>query len=253
MIQSVYTAKLAIIAQQRRVDTIANNIANVNTYGYKNNKVTFKDALYSTLIRPTGAQNVNLERGNGVLISATARSFDDGMPVETGVNLDLCLQGDGFFTVRNGQGELMYTRNGAFNVSTEAGGNYLVTAQGYYVMDSNLNRIKLPDDLEKLTVNAAGALSEGALAPFATLNIAAFTNNEGLSAVSENCYMPTPSSGPAGKAQGIIVKQGFLESSNVDLAMELTRLIRAQRAFSLASKAVTMGDEMDAAANNLRT
>jgi flagellar basal-body rod protein FlgG len=253
MIQSVYTGKLALIAQQRRVDTVANNIANIDTYGYKSSRITFKEALYSTLIRPVGNQNVNLERGNGVLVSGTARYYDDGTPIQTGVNLDFCLQGDGFFTVQNAGGELMYTRNGAFKVSTEADGNYLVTAQGYYVMDANRNRIKLPANTEELTVNEAGAMSIGTEAPFATLNIASFANNEGLSAVSGNCYMPTVASGPALKAQNFVVKQGFMEGSNVDLALEMTRLIRAQRAFSYAGQAVMMGNQMDAVANDLRT
>jgi len=121
-------------------------------------------------------------------------------------------------------------------------------------MDTQGSRIKLPQAMsDDLTVNPKGELSIGTGAVFATLNIASFANNEGLEAVEGNCFIPTAASGPADTAQNVTVKQGFLEGSNVDLALEMTRLIRAQRAFTLAGKAITSADEMDALANNMRT
>ena len=253
MMQSIYTARLGIIAQQKRVDTIANNIANINTYGFRGSRVDFKDALYSAMINPAGTQNVNLQQGTGVLISAVNHSFNQGTPINTGVTLDFCLEGDGFFTVANENNEMQYTRSGYFGVSDEADGQYLVNAQGYYVMDTQGNKIKLPENIDGLTVNAAGEISIGTQEPFAAFNIASFENNEGLEAVENNCFVATAASGPAQKAQDVTVKQGYLESSNIDMALEMTKLIRAQRAFSLAGKAITAADEMDAAANNLRT
>ena len=253
MMQSVYTAKMGIIAQQKRVDTIANNIANVSTAGFRGTRVTFKDALYSTMQRPVDPQTFNLQQGNGVLVASAVHDFTEGTPTITGISLDFCLQGDGFFTVQDGAGERQYTREGAFAASNEADGNYLVNAQGKYVLDTQGNRIQLPQNSANLTVNAKGELSIGSGTPFATLNIASFENNEGLVALDGNCYVPTASSGPEMQAGNVQVKQGYLESSNVDLASELTKLIRAQRAFSLAGKALATADEMDATANNLRT
>ena len=253
MMQSIYTARLGISAQQKRVDAIANNIANINTYGFRSSRVDFKDALYSAMVNPEATQNVNLQQGTGVLVSGMSHSFTEGPAVTTGLPLDFCLEGDGFFTVQNAGGGLQYTRSGYFAVSKEDGGKYLVTAQGYYVLDTNGDKIKLPDDTEGLTVNETGELSIGTAQPFAAFNIASFANNEGLEETGSNYFVPTTASGAAQKAQGVMVRQGCLEGSNVDLTQEMTRLVRAQRAFSLAGKALATADEMDEAANNLRT
>lgn len=253
MMQSIYTARLGIAAQQRRVDTIANNLANINTYGFRSSRVDFKDALYSAMVNPEGTQNVNLQQGTGVLVAGMSHSFTEGTAVMTGLTLDFCLEGDGFFTVQNAAGELQYTRSGYFAVSREDGGNYLVTAQGYYVLDTNGNKIKLPENSKDLTVNTKGELSIGKGAPFAAFNIAAFANNEGLMETGSNYFVPTAASGAAQKAQDVTVKQGCLEGSNVDMTLEMTRLVRAQRALSLAGRALTTADQMDEQANNLRT
>jgi flagellar basal-body rod protein FlgG len=252
MMQSVYTARLGISAQQKRVDAIANNIANMNTYGFRSSRVQFKDALYTAMVNPEGTQSNNLQQGNGVLVSSISHSFEEGTPVATEQTLDFCLEGDGFFTVADGQGTLQYTRSGYFGVSKETGGNYLVSAEGYYVLDTKGSKIKLPDDIEDLKVNAAGQLSIGDAEPFTAFGIASFANNEGLSETGGNYFVPTLASGAAKASQSTTVKQGYLESSNVDFAQEMTRLIRAQRAFSLASKALTTADEMDSTANNMR-
>jgi len=250
MIQSFSTARLGLSSQQKRVDTIAHNLANLNTYGYKASSVRFKDALYTTMQRPVQPQaGVDLQLGTGVLVSSIARSYIQGTPLDTGDSLDLCLSGDGFFTVQNG-GQVQYTRDGCFAISNENDGQYLVTAQGYYVLDNQMQRIRIPEGGE-LSVSAQGALSIGEGAPFATLNIAAFANNDGLESVGGNCFAETVASGQPAASQAE-VRQGFLEGSNVDLAQEMTRLIRAQRCYSLAGRAVTALDDMQAVANNLR-
>jgi flagellar basal-body rod protein FlgG len=195
---------------------------------------------------------LNLQQGNGVLASSTTRSFSQGEPIQTDVPTDFCIQGDGFFTVLNPAGGVQYTRNGYFTVSKENDGQYLVTAQGYYVLDANSKKIKLPDNMEGLTVGKGGELSIGTGTPFATLNIASFTNNDGLQSVGDNCYTATDASGTPARAQGFEVRQGCLEGSNVDLALETSRLIRAQRTFSLVGKIITTTDEMEAMANNIR-
>ncbi len=248
--QSLSTAKLGLLAQQKRVDTIANNIANINTNGYKASNVHFKDAFYTAMQNPVGG-NMNLQQGTGVIISSISRSYAQGTPVDTGEPLDMCITGDGFFSVLN-NGQAQYTRDGCFAVASEPDGMYLVTRQGYYVLDDQLQKIKLPDTAGKLSVNESGQLSVGTGVPFARLNIASFANNDGLEATGNNCFVETAVSGRPGKAQDAKVKQGFLESSNVDLALEMSRLIRAQRSYSLASRAVTTADEMQSVANTIR-
>lgn len=249
--QMLYAAKLGLQVQQERVNTIANNIANVNTVGFKSQRVDFKDALYTQMINPADVgSNANLQQGTGVLISATTRDFAAGAPMNTGNALDLYLDGDGFFTVMDGAGQNMYTRNGSFAISAEADGRYLVTAQGYYVLDVNNNRINLGQDAVEINVNAQGVISANGNV-LTTMRIMDFPNKGGLSAQGDGCYIETEVSGEPVASQAR-VKQGANEASNVELSLEFTRLIRAQRAFSLVSRAVTMWDQMAGTANNLR-
>ncbi len=251
MMQALYSAKTGVNTQQLRIDTIANNIANINTTGFKAGRISFKDAMYTAIARAPQTTGNNLQNGCGLLISATTQDFKQGIPVLTGEPLDMCIEGDGFFTLMGPGGTLQYTRNGSFAVSEEQGGSYLVSTQGYYVLDAGGQKIKLPQ-LQDINVSPEGALSIGTGAPFATLGIASFDNNAGLQNVGASCFSPTPASGAARRATGFTVRQGALEGSNVDLARELTQLIRAQRAFSLVGKAITTADEMEAAANNMR-
>ncbi len=249
--QTLYTAKLGLQAQQQRVNIIGNNLANNQTIGYKQQRADFKDALYTAMINPADTQSTaNLQQGCGVLISSTPRQFDQGVPEVTGYVLDFYLDGDGFFTVSDGSGGLQYTRSGNFSVSNEADGTYLVTASGKYVMDAELNRIKLPEEIYDLTVSADGVLSADSQS-LAVLNIVDFPNKDGLQLVGEGCYIETDAAGGAA-ASGATVRQGVLEASNVDVTTEMTRLIRAQRAFSLASRAVVAWNDMTEKACNLR-
>lgn len=251
--QSMYTGRMGLAAQQQRVDVIANNIANMNTYGFKSSNVGFKDALYTTMLRPVGGQDgYNLQKGTGVLVSGTTRSFDQGVPIGTGIPFDLMIDGDGFFVVEGQNGEPNYTRNGSFMVSNEGGNRYLINASGQYVLDVNGDRIALPADSSDFTVSTSGEITVDTVA-IAQLDIVSFVNKEGLEAISGSNYVETEASGPPQAAQDYVVLQGFLENSNVDMALEMTRLIRAQRAFSLASQAVRTADEMTASANNMRT
>ncbi|MEL7608381.1 MAG: flagellar hook-basal body protein [Bacillota bacterium] len=248
------SAKQAVLSQQLRVDTIANNVANVSTTGFKSTRVDFKDTLYTAMAQPTKATGgAGLGRGTGVMVAATTLSFEQGIATQTGSILDFCISGDGFFTLKNSQGDEVYTRNGAFAVSVESGNRYLVNADGNYVLDKQGNKIKLPEGkLDDMSINEKGELFLGSDNAFATLKLSTFSNPEGLQAVGSSSFMATDASGKAAEAKDATVTQGFLESSNVDLTLEMTRLIQAQRALSLAGKALTTADEMDALANNLR-
>lgn len=252
MIQSGYTAALGLKTEQARVDAIANNIANVDTIGYKSTKVDFKDALYVAMQDPANtASTQNLQRGSGVILSSTSKIFTQGIPQETGKETDLYLDGPGFFRIQSPDGGEYYTRDGSFSKSVEADGTYLTTAQGYYVLDTNGNRIKLQGD--SMVVSESGQISAGAnSAPYATIGVVTFTNQQGLNAVSDNLFAQSDSSGDPTAVTGTRIMQNTLEGSNVDLGVELTRLMRAQRAFSLASRALTTSDNLDNYANNLR-
>jgi len=249
--QSIYTAKHGLQAQQQRMDTIASNIANVSTAGYKAQSTGFKDALYTHMINPSDtASTANLQQGCGVLAATAYRDFSGGTPVQTDETLDLYIEGDGFFTVQDGTGAALYTRNGAFTVSVEADGRYLTTANGYYVLDSDGNRIALPQDTDAISVAQDGTLDFGD-GTTAKLGLVTFVNKDGLSLTGKGCYAATEASGVAVESSAT-VRQGYLESSNVDVSLELTRLIRTQRAYSLAGKVLSTWDEMASETNNIR-
>ena len=260
MMQTSLSAKSALRAQQQQLDVIANNIANVNTVGFKSSSVNFKDTLYNTMIKPTDGEL--LQRGTGVRVSSVAKSFLPGTPMQTGVPLDFCLTNDGFFTLEDQDGNELYTRNGAFKLSVEGGNRYLVDSEGRYVQGDG-GKIEVPEgDLSTLTIDGNGQLfirqttggtTSGAPTAFATLKISSFLNNEGLEAVGSSAFRATGASGEAKDVETPEVRVGYLESSNVDMVTEMTTLIRAQKAFSFASQAVRTADEMAAMANNMRS
>ncbi len=249
--QALYTAKLGLQAQQQRVNIIGSNIANSQTTAYKGQRTDFKEALYTALINPadTGS-TANLQQGCGTLVSSTPRSFTQGEPEMTGYALDFFIDGDGFFTISDGFGGTMYTRSGDFTVSGEGEDAYLVTPSGQYVLDVNMNRIKLPADISTIELSPEGVLTANDTV-LGTLNLADFPNKDGLMLVGEGCYIESASSGAAVKSAAT-VRSGVLEASNVDLSVETTRLIRAQKAFSLASRAITAWNDMTEKVYNLR-
>lgn len=250
--QALYAAGLGLKIQQERVGIIGHNMANVNTTGFKGQRMDFKDALYTELINPADTSSTdNLQQGTGVLAAATTRDFTAGKPIHTGNMLDLYLEGSGFFTVTDSSGEAMYTRCGCFGISNEADGRYLVTPEGYYVMDENNDRIRLPQGISQITVGEDGVISDTDGNDIAALRIVDFANKGGLLSQGDGCYIETEVSGALVPSQAR-VKQGVLEGANVDLGTEFSRLIRAQRAFSLAGRAVSIWDQMAANANNLR-
>lgn len=249
--QAIYTAKHGLQAQQQRLDTIAANIANVSTTGYKAQSTGFKDALYTKMIDPSDPGSAaNLQQGSGVIAASGYRDFSGGTPMETGETLDFYIEGDGFFTVQDGSGTQLYTRGGAFSVSVEQDGRYLVTADGYYVLDENGNRIELPQDMGNLSITQDGLLDFGN-GTTAQLRLVTFTNKDGLSLTGSGCYAETTASG-APKASSASVRQGYLESSNVDVSMEFTKLIRTQRAYSIAGKVLSTWNDMENETNNIR-
>jgi len=252
MLQSFYTASAGISSQQKSVDTIANNIANIGTCGYKTKRANFKDLLYSEMMNPENLNAAeNLEYGNGATVASTVRINTQGVMQGTGQDLDFFIDGDGYFTLADTDGEYKYTRAGNLAVSYEDPDAYLVNSDGDYVLDATLNRIVVPDGTDGISVDADGILYDQNNVQFAEISLVTFPNLDGLESVGDSCFKETEVSGEPIESDATLV-QGYLEASNVDLGLELTRLIRATSAFSIASKAAIISDDMISAANNLR-
>ncbi|ASY61722.1 Flagellar hook protein FlgE [Sinorhizobium sojae CCBAU 05684] len=250
-------------AQQLNLEVIANNIANINTTGYKRARAEFSDLLYQTE-RAQGVPNRSNQAivpegaivGLGVQTSAVRNLHIQGSLVNTGNNYDLALVGRGWFQVETPDGETVYTRSGAFN--TNATGQ-LVTIDGYTVVPG----ITVPQDASEIVFTSSGQVmvrigNDTELQEIGQLTIANFVNEAGLEPMGENLFRQTPASGEAivgapadpGYAQ---IKQNYLESSNVDAVKEITDLISAQRAYEMNSKIIQAADEMAATVSkNLR-
>jgi len=170
--------------------------------------------------------------------------------------LDFTIEGEGFFSLESPAGGVSYTRNGVFNLSVEAGGVFLVNGQGLYVLDENGARIQIPAETTAIEADVDGTLRfvrHDELLGTARLGIFSFTNLKGLMASGNANFVHTPAAGEIFQVNdNITVRQGILEASNVNLAEEMTRVVRTQRAFQLASRALTTADEMQGIANNMR-
>ncbi len=254
MIRSLWIAKTGLDAQQTKMDVISNNLANVSTNGFKRSRAVFEDLLYQTLRQP-GAQDANgnqlptgLQLGTGVRPAATERIHSQGGLEETGGTYDVAINGRGFFEVELPDGTVAYSRDGSFN--TDQNGQ-LVTANGYLLQPG----IVVPDNALSLTIARDGTVSvtqpgaPGESIQIGELQLATFINPAGLQSVGENLYVETDASGPANLlAPGIdgagLVMQGWVETSNVNVAEELVTMIQTQRAYEINSKAVQTSDQM---------
>ena len=252
MSQSLYTAASGMVAQQNKIDTLANNIANVNTHGFKRNRVDFQDTIYQTMRNPADPESgENLLRGTGVLTGATTQSMLQGPMMETGRNLDFTLTNNGFFAVQDANGNVRYTRDGSFHTSELNGVNYLVTANGQFVLNQNQEPITSPVTFDQAEVGINGEITvDGQFLD--AIGFFDFANPAGLEAAGSRTWQVGPASGAAEFAVDSEIRQGYLEGSNVDLAEELTQLIEAQRAYAFLSRAITTTDDMKATANDLR-
>lgn len=270
MMRSLWTAASGMISQQTNVDTISNNMANINTTGYKKESVEFKSLLYQTIQQKSTDSNgdpkpVGIQVGLGVRNSAITTQFKQGSLLETGNPYDFAIQGDGFFMVQLDNGTTAYTRNGTFNMSIGSTGTTLTTLAGNPILDSQGAPIVLDPSLDpsKVQVDSMGNLTY----PDATnnaqligirLGIAQFNNPAGLLKLAGTMYGQTDASGEARieaqdpSLETSVVRQTFLEGSNVQAADEVVNLIVAQRAYEMNSKVVTASDEMLQQANNLR-
>ncbi len=265
MLRALSTGAAGLTAQQIRLDTCANNLANINTYGYKKQGVSFADLLYQEMGRegipaerkaPPGANTPGPTppEGSGVRVAAVSRDFCPGSLIRTGRPLDVAIQGKGFFRVRLPGGAYAYTRAGMLTVDADG---RLITQQGYPLEPE----IILPPGYQSVTLHSDGRVtiinSDRQQEEVGRLALYSFTNPAGLAARGENLYLPTAASGepveyyPGTGGAGTLI-QGCLEASNVDLTIELTSLIEAQRIYQLNLRVISSADEMWSMANNLR-
>jgi flagellar basal-body rod protein FlgG len=259
MIESLSIGASGMQAQQTQIDVIANNLANVNTMGFKKSRVDFEDLMYREMARTRSnlLPTFDLERpvGVGVGISSTGKVFTSGEVKKTDRSLDLAIQGEGFFEVVLTDNSYAYTRNGAMRID---GDGYLATADGYRL--SGL--IQVPSDAEDISIQSDGKVlaqvaDQDDLVEIGSMDLIRFVNAGGLSPVGDNLYLPSENSGdgyygiPGEEGFGS-VQQGYLEASNVDLVEEMTQLVLAQRAYEINSKVVQAADELLSIVNNLR-
>lgn len=260
--RSLNIAATGMLAQQLNVDTISNNISNMNTTGYKRQRAEFQDLLYQNLRRVGSASSDSgtivpsgIQVGLGVKPAAIYRMTGQGSLSMTGNPLDLAVNGKGYFSVELPSGETGYTRAGTFQISADGD---VVTADGYSVQPG----VTIPSDAIGVTVNADGQVSVNIAGQVADqivgqLELAVFPNASGLDAIGQNLFLETTASGSAvtgtpGTAGFGGIQQGALEASNVDVVSEITNLITAQRAYEMNSRVIQASDEMMSSVTQLR-
>jgi flagellar basal-body rod protein FlgG len=259
MLRAFSTSATGMAAQQTMVDVIANNLANINTTGFKKSQVAFQDLLYIKL-KDAGAEVVTglesptgLEVGSGVRTAGTIRIFTGGELQSTNRPLDIAISGEGFLQVSMPNGDIRYTRDGSLQRNSDG---ELVTTTGYRIEPA----ISIPIDAASVDIGKDGSVNvkdaAGTQSVVGTIELARFPNPTGLSGEGENLFSTTEASGTAttgtaGDNGFGIIQSGFLEKSNVQMITELVNLITAQRAYETNSRAIRAGDEMLRQANQI--
>jgi len=253
MNQSLWIAKTGLDAQQTKLSTIANNLANASTAGFKKSRAVFEDLLYQN-VRQVGAQSSadtqlpsGLMLGLGVRTVATEKLFNQGNLVETGNAFDMAIEGRGFFEVLMPDGSQAFTRDGSFQVDAQG---QLVTSSGFVVQPA----ITIPEGAQSISVAGDGTVSvvipgSSIATQVGNLQVTDFINPAGLQPLGKNLFAETASSGtPSAGNPGLnglgTVMQGFIESSNVNVVEELVNMIETQRAYEINSKAISTSDQM---------
>jgi len=250
---ALWVAKTGLDAQQTRMTVIANNLANVNTTGFKRDRATFEDLLYQS-VRQGGAQTsadtaapTGLLLGTGTRVVATEKLHAQGNLIQTENAFDLAISGEGFFQILQPDGTLAYTRDGAFKISAEG---VLVNSSGYRLQPE----LAIPQNAQTITIGGDGTVSiqafgEAQAQAIGQVQLARFLNPSGLQAIGENLFRETTSSGPpqvgipTQQGNGQLI-QGALESSNVNVVEEMVNMIETQRAYEVNSKAIESVDGM---------
>lgn len=257
MLRALWTAASGMSAQQLNVDTISNNLANVNTTAFKRQRVDYQDLFYQTLREPgteVGSPN-GLEVGMGAYPVSTQKIFAEGELERTDTPLDMAIEGKGFFQVALADGTRAYTRSGTFRLDADG---KIVTPDGYALQPE----ITVPPDTMEIVVNTNGVVAvqtAGSTSPtqIGTIEMASFSNPPGLRSLGHSLYAETIASGTPVTGTGGLdgmgqIRQGMLEGSNVSVVDEMVGMITAQRAYELSAKAIQTADDMIRISNNLR-
>ncbi len=260
--QALRTAATGMMAQQLNVEVISNNIANMNTVGFKRQRAEFQDLLYQTMER-AGAQSsdqgtvvpTGVQVGAGVKAGSVYRITEQGAMTQTGNKLDLAIEGRGYLQVLMPSGETAYTRAGNLSVNDQG---QLVTEDGYQIQPA----VTIPSDATDIIISKSGQIQVAQAGQTSTsvvgsLELATFLNEPGLEAIGDNLFLVSGASGaattgaPGTTGIGTLL-QGYTEASNVDPVSEITALIVAQRAYEMNSKVITAADQMLSAANQVK-
>jgi len=260
MMRALWTASTGMTAQALNVDVISNNLANVNTAGFKRGRANFQDLMYQQVSSP-GSQNSagnqvpsGVQVGLGVRTAGVSRIFSEGSFQQTGNPLDMAVEGRGFFQVQLPDGSLAYTRTGTFSVDSQG---QLVTQDGYIVQPA----MTIPADALSINIAQDGSLSVvqpgNVQTTIGQMELADFANPNGLTAIGHSLFQEsqasgTPTTGSPGLSGLGSVAQGTLEMSNVNTVEEMVNMIAAQRAYEMNSKSIQAADEMLGMANNIR-
>jgi flagellar basal-body rod protein FlgG len=261
MMRSLYTASTGMLAQQLQIDNTSNNIANVNTIGFKSSRAEFADLMYQTLeYAGTGTSQITksptgIEVGLGVRPTAITKIFTEGNLKQTANNLDVAITGKGFFKIELPDGTESYSRNGAFKLDENG---TIVNSDGYRLIPE----IVVPNDATDISIGTDGIVSviqpgQTQATQIGQMTTTNFINPAGLHSLGDTLFLETEASGiPIEDTPGLnglgILRQGFVELSNVQLVVELTELITGQRAYEADSKAITTSDEMLQTVVNLK-
>ena len=270
MMRALYTSATGMIAEQKNLDTISNNLSNVNTTGFKSERTEFKSLLYQTIQTKTTTANgeekpIGAEVGLGVRNSSIMSVFTQGNMTATEIDTDFAINGDGFFAIQGEDGNTYYTRNGRFIFAVGTDGMTLTNSDGEPVLSTTGEPIVLEDGIvaSKVTINSKGELyypDEDGVSKKLDFQIGLyqFSNPAGLLKVGDSMYQQTEASGNAlnenteENLKKSTLKSGYLEGSNVQIADEMVNLIVAQRAYEMNSKVITTSDEMLQSANALK-
>lgn len=261
MLRSLWTAASGMEAQALNIDVLSHNLANVNTTGFKKGRADFQDLMYETLRLPGSPSTTStqvptgIQVGLGTRTAAIQKIFLQGDYKATKNELDMAIEGDGFFQITKPDGEIAYTRDGSFKLDSDG---RIVTSDGFLLEPE----ISVPPDAMTISIGIDGTVSvlqAGQSEPneIGTIELGNFINPAGLNSIGRNLYLPTAASGDvvtgtAGEDGFGTIAQGFLEMSNVSVVEEMVKLISAQRAYEINSKAIQASDEMLQLANNIK-
>lgn len=253
MIRSLYTAGSGVLSGQRQIDTIANNVANINTVGFKESRMNFNDVFYANLQQNKNHESTNrlsnpgIQIGHGVMPNSVTKKLTQGPIINTSNPFDLAIEGPGFFGIYI-DGQMHLTRHGNFNVDSH--GN-LVNSQGHIVAGQYPNLLEYTDISISTNGTITGSSNAGEVGEIGIIHVFGVTNPSGLQKEGENIFSVTENSGQATPVNSV-VRQGALEGSNVNLADQIANLMLSQRALEASAKLIHSTDEMMSQANNLR-